>query len=281
MQLLATALGWFFEKPAQDKSIPYFYMTKGTTARSGQLPFAVLFLSTCQGKQIDNRSVPVGLLLSKTIKEKVARGAYIPFSCLIEPGEQQTDAEIIINATTGATTSRARQKDIPLSFVDWTSAWNTFCAILMENGTGELARNLAKHFQVVHEIYKDGQAWEFYDRTFRTLIEFGHAAWGQEKSDTRQQAARRSNNNPNPQGSPRNAPKGQQQQGYNGGDKYPTGTCHRWHKGLGCADRATCTFTHTCLTCAKPHPTSRCNKNSFRAQHKHFAKTNKGRSFQK
>ena len=214
---------------------------------------------------LDNRSIPVGLLVSAELRQAIKNDKYIFLSQLTHLDDDAGDTTVTINQTSGLKISKAKATYTPLSFPDWCGAWNTFTAIYLEehaDTAATLTGRLATHFETVHELYKEGDRWQYYDDTFRQLLEKKQATWGNIKTVIKTAASRRDHSQ---------STSTQSAVHYNSGahaTEMPflgTGTCHKWHRGNRCK-MSECRFTHVCVVCKKPgHPTIKCRRLNLQA----------------
>lgn len=201
-------------------------------------------------------NVPVDLHVTDKVKHAIWQGQFVEFADLLQ---QDADPEYTLSVDTSGQPSltlaqKSRQKK--LSFTKWGEAWNLFQFVLARNPTHTCTQaGFAKHYEVVSGLFHKGQDWDFYDRSFRVMIEKGLAKWGEKNFDLAFEAKQRF---------------GQQvpKQSKGGPARHagvPRGFCNYFHKMGTCTFGDKCNFSHSCVNCAGSHSAKSCpDSQSFR-----------------
>ena len=213
----------------------------------------------CNGRVV-HEAITVDSHLPKKVKKAIIEGDFVEFKDLLQ--KQSKKKSKAKDNTTVLTFSEGRveaEVEHPasqdsLEFDDWISAWNIFQAVTTFASTDpKLGFRMAKHFQVVHTLWKDGYDWSGYDRQFRTIlaeVDDDSLKWGDVHEDARGSARLKKAES---SGSFKAAFRPTTTK------EIPYGFCHEFHRGNN-HPRAHCNYWHKCYNggCFKDHPFSKC-----------------------
>ncbi|XP_070183265.1 uncharacterized protein [Littorina saxatilis] len=118
--------------------------------------------------------VPVDLHIPDKLKHAIWQGQFVEFADLLH---QDADPEYTLSVDTSgqpSLTLAQKSKQKKLSFTKWGEAWNLFQHVLTQQPSQTCAQTgFAKHYEVVSSLFHKGHDWDFYDRSFRTMLEKG------------------------------------------------------------------------------------------------------------
>ena len=207
----------------------------------------VSLASSPSNLRYDTTAIPVGALLSNSIKEAIRGDKYVDFKKLArqEVGSDSDSDSELVEDDNGYLKRKKKVKKSPLSFLEWQDAFNKFFAARLDGEEGRslpVAMGLLKHQETVQKLVRARGNWRKYDKSFRRLVECGHAQWGSVKAELYSEAAANVTERPSAQKSAR----------------VSTRSCHSFHK-LGVCSRKDCIYSHVCYYCKKgSHPASQC-----------------------
>ena len=208
-----------------------------------------------------SRAIPIDLHVSDDIRTKIAANKYIDLDCLVPKTTisnkipEAGTFQLVDGVLKVVPSSKARRIK---SIEGWCSAFNVYITIYTRVHTSEMA-HLLQYVETIKSLAADGADWYFYDQNFRYCRAQCAAAypWHSINWELHMTAKSKGQSNTLEAGRVNMGIKKQpfRKPGYPG---LPRGTCHRFHRGLGC-HALSCPWTHECFKCRNgKHPAYRC-----------------------
>ena len=199
-------------------------------------------------------AIPVGSHLSPKTKLDIITHKFVDFYVLVK---DDSPLEPVLTIDEDGNPKFINQPKVKLlSFPDWCYAWNIYVAVLCDaRGDPSLPKKMAKHFEIVQDLFRKGQDWRYYDTNFRKLLQSDplHASWGSVQQELLMTARLSASVVAQGQSS-----KGQSFQSKVDAREIPWGFCRRHHIKGSCTQGRNCQYWHKCFNCSGPHPFVSC-----------------------
>jgi len=212
-------------------------------------------------------NVPIVIHVSDTLRDKIAKGKYVPM-CELLPGEKEyTQTEMVMHTGDDGKSKalfKAYNKDRRISHDQWQRGWLIFSAVRLRTEPHE-HQSLLNYAAQIRNLWTRHADWRSYDQNFRKYKELTQIAWdhisGAMFLDCHTNVVGGATGADNTKSNKKKKNKGRNQQkgpSYN----FPrlAGYCWPWNAGQ-------CEFKgphcrkglHSCTICEKAgHPANRC-----------------------